>query len=101
MGLQGCRSELGLPRWQVVKNLSANTGDVRDPGSIWGGKIPWRRAWPPMPVFLPGESHGQRGLVGYSAWGCIESDTTETTEHAACTQGRAYPSRPHSSHNHQ
>ena len=36
MGLQGCRSELGLPRWQVVKNLSANTGDVRDPGSILG-----------------------------------------------------------------
>ena len=45
----------------VVKNLPANAGDVRDIGSIPGfGKIPWRRAWQPTPVFLPGESHGQR-----------------------------------------
>ena len=35
----------------------------------WVGKIPWRRAWQPTPVFLPGESHGQRSLVGYSPWG--------------------------------
>ena len=33
----------------------------------WVGKIPWRRAWQPTPVFLPGESHEQRRLVGYSA----------------------------------
>ena len=39
--------------------------------------IPWRRDWLPTPVFLPGESHGQRGLVGYSPWGHKESDTTE------------------------
>ena len=45
--------------------------------SSWVGKIPWRRAWQPTPVFLPGESHGQRSLVGYSPWGCKESDTTE------------------------
>ena len=32
----------------------------------WVGKIPWRRAWQPTPVFLPGESHGQRSLVGYN-----------------------------------
>ena len=31
-----------------------------------GGKIPWRRKWEPTPVFLPGESHGQRSLAGYS-----------------------------------
>ena len=37
----------------------------------------WRRKWQPTPVFLPGESHGQRSLVGYSPWGCKESDTTE------------------------
>ena len=43
----------------------------------WMGKIPWRRAWQPPPVFLPGESHGQRSLVGYSPWGC--KDTTEVT----------------------
>ena len=35
----------------------------------WVGKIPWRRKWQPTPVFLPGKSHGQRGLVGYSPWG--------------------------------
>ena len=33
------------------------------------GKIPWRRAWQPIPVFLPAESHGQRSLAGYSPWG--------------------------------
>ena len=32
----------------------------------WVGKIPWRRAWRPIPVFLLGESHGQRSLAGYS-----------------------------------
>ena len=48
----------------------------------WVGKIPWRRAWQPTPVFLPGESHGQRSLVDYSPWGCKESDTTEVTEHS-------------------
>ena len=39
---------------------------VRSPG--W--KIPWRRKWQPTPVFLPGESHGQRSLVGYNPWNC-------------------------------
>ena len=48
----------------------------------WVGKIPWRRASQPTPVFLPGESQGQRSLVGYSPWGSTESDTTEVTQHA-------------------
>ena len=43
----------------------------------WVGKIPWRREQQPTPVFLPGESHGQRSLVSYSPRGCKESDTTE------------------------
>jgi len=43
----------------------------------WVGKIPWQRAWQPTPVFLPGESHGQRSLVGYCPWGCKELDTTK------------------------
>ena len=47
----------------VVKNPSANAGGIGDMGSIPGSrKIPWRRAWQPTPVFLPGESHGQRSL---------------------------------------
>ena len=41
------------------------------------GKIPWRKAWQPTPVFLQREFHGQGSLVGYSPYGCKESDTTE------------------------
>jgi len=64
----------------VVKNPAANAGDIRDAGSIPGfGKIPWKRTWQPTPVFLPGESHRQRHLMGYSPWGCTESETTEAT----------------------
>ena len=43
----------------------------------WVGKIPWRWKWQPTPVFLPGESHGQRSLVDYSPQGRKEWDTTE------------------------
>ena len=39
----------------------------------------WRRKWQPTPVFLPGESQGQRSLVGCRLWSCTESDTTEAT----------------------
>ena len=39
----------------------------------------WRRQWQPTPVFLPGESQGQRSLVGCCLWGRTESDTTEAT----------------------
>ena len=41
--------------------------------------IPWGRKWQPTLVFLPGESHGQRSLVGYSPWGHKELDMTEAT----------------------
>jgi len=44
----------------------------------WARKFPWRRAWHPTPVFLPGKSHGQRNLAGYS----LQLDTTEATKHA-------------------
>ena len=45
------------------------------------GKIPWRRVRQPSPVFLPGESHGQRILAGYTPWSLEELDTTVVTEH--------------------
>ena len=45
----------------------------------WVGKILWRRAWQPTLVFLPGESHGQRSLSGYSPWDHKALDTTEVT----------------------
>ena len=60
----------------VVKNLPANAGFIP-----WAGKIPWRRAWQSTPVFLTGESHGQKNLVGYSPCGRKESNTTETASH--------------------
>ena len=44
-------------------------------------KAEWRRKWQPTPVLLPGESHGQRSLVGYSPWGYKGLDTTELSEH--------------------
>ena len=40
-----------------------------------------RKKWQPNPVILPGESHGQRSLTGYSSWGHKESDTTERLNH--------------------
>ena len=43
----------------------------------WVGKITWRRKWQPASVFMPGKSNGLRSLVGYSPWGCKESDMTE------------------------
>ena len=41
----------------------------------------WRMEWQSTPVFLPGESHGQRGLAGYGTWGRKELDVTLVTEH--------------------
>ena len=60
----------------MLENLPAIAGD-RHWFDLWVGKIPWSRAWQPTPVFLPGESHGQRSLVGYSPWGCRELDAAE------------------------
>ena len=62
----------------AVKNPPANAGDIRDVNP-WVRKITWRKAWQPTLVFLPGESHGQRSLAGYSPWGCKKSDMTEVT----------------------
>ena len=57
----------GFPGGSVVKNLFANRGDTVVP---WVGKIPWRRKWQPILAFLPGKSHGQRSMEGYSPQGC-------------------------------
>ena len=61
---------------QWVKNPPANSGDV---SSVPGLGRSWRREWQPSSVFLPGEYHGQRSLVGWSPRGHKESDTTEAT----------------------
>ena len=51
----------------------------------WVGKIPWRRKWQPTPVFLPGESHGQRSLVGNSPWGCWVVHNWSDLAHKICS----------------
>ena len=71
-----------IPGGTGVKNLPANAGRCKRRGfSPWAGKIPWRRAWQPVPLFLLGESHGQRSLVGCSSLGHKELDITEVTQH--------------------
>ena len=61
----------------MVKNSLANARGARDPTEFdpWIGKSPWRREWQPTPGFLPGESHGQRTLVGYIVHGVAKSRT--------------------------
>ena len=63
----------GFPGGSEVKASACNAGDL---GSIPGSGRSRRRKWQPTPVFLPGESHGRRSLVGYSPRGCKELDTT-------------------------
>ena len=61
-------SWLGFPHSSVGKESAWNLGDLRSiPRS---GRFPWRRKWQPTPVFLPGESQGQRRLSGCILWGC-------------------------------
>jgi len=64
----------GFPGGSVVKNPPANAGDLGL--NPWVGNIPWRRKQQLSPAFLPGKSHGQRNLVGYSSWLCKELDMT-------------------------
>ena len=64
-----------LPWWLSGKEPTCNAGD---PGSIPGwGRFPGGGNGNPTGVLLPWKSHGQKNLVGYSPWGCKESDTTE------------------------
>ena len=66
---------VGLPWWLSSKEPTCQCRRPQvDP---WVGKTPWRKKWQPTPAFLPGKSHGQRNLVGYSPWGCKELDPTE------------------------
>ena len=65
----------GFPGGSDGKESACNAGDT---GSIPNSRrSPGKRAWLPTPVFLPGESHGQRSLMGHSPWGHKESDRTE------------------------
>ena len=72
-------SILPFPGGSNNKQFSCNSGDL---SSVPGLEdLPWTREWQPTPIFLPGESHGQRSLVDYSPWGLKESDMTERLTH--------------------
>ena len=59
----------------------------------WAGKILWQREWQPTPVFLPGEFHGQRSLVGYSPWRCKSQTRLSDKHHStSSTQQSRIPS---------
>ena len=83
MGFLDHMATLDFPGSSVVKdlltiNLPENTGAAGGLGfGPWVRKIPWRRRPDPTLIFLPGEFHGQRTLVGYRPWGCKESDRTK------------------------
>ena len=66
-----------FPGDSAVGNPLTNVGGAGNSFNPWVGKIPWRRVWWPTPVFLPGESHGQRSMVGHSPWCYKELDMTE------------------------
>ena len=74
----------------VVKNLPANAGDARDAGLIPElGRLLLRRKWQSPPVFLPGNSRGQRSLMGCSPWGQEELDMTEQLSTQVSVHARA------------
>ena len=62
----------------LVAQWKESACQCKRPGfNPWVGKIPWRRKWQSTPILLPGKSHGQRSLVGYSPRGRKELDMTE------------------------
>ena len=61
-------AHMRLPRWLSGKEAACQ--HKRRGFHLWVWKIRWRRKWQPTPEFLPGKSHGQRSLAGYSSWGC-------------------------------
>ena len=64
---------MGFPSGSEVKRIHLQCRRCRRSEiNSWVGKIPWRMKWLPTPVFLPGESLGQRSLAGYSKWGHTE-----------------------------
>ena len=63
----------------------------RRPGfDPWVGKSPWRRAWQPTPVFLPGESPGKRNPLGYSLWGHKQTQLGNEAQHSNLINTIAY-----------
>ena len=67
---------LGIPSGTSHKEPAYQCRKYKQCGfNPWVGKIPWKRAWQPTPVFLPQDSHGQRSLAGYGPWSCKSPQT--------------------------
>ena len=81
---------MGLLRWQQKWRVCLPMQETWET-QVWslGQEDPLEEGWQPNLVFLPGESHGQKSLVGYSPWGHRESDIAEVTAHT-CTHGGMY-----------
>ena len=77
-----CSKFNGLSRWLSGKVSACQCRRRRF--DSWVGKNPWRRKWVPTSVCLPGESHRQKSLVGYSACGHRESDMIEWLSMCTC-----------------
>ena len=85
-------TQCGLPWWLSGKDLPANVGDA---GSThWVEKISWRKKWQPTPVFLPGKSHRQRSLAGYSPWGHRRVGHDLVTKQQECNLVRPHRNFP-------
>ena len=61
----------------MVKDMPVSAGEYETCVRSLGGEEPQERTWQPTPVFLPGESHGQKSLAGYGPWDHKELDTAE------------------------
>ena len=86
-------STQGFPGGSVVKVSTCQCRRCRRHGFSWVGKIPWGRKWQPIPVFLPGKSHGQRSLAGYSPQGPKRvRHVLVTKQHSRC-KGRGLEER--------
>ena len=93
-----CISSKGLCGATICKDFPGSPGDKEPTCQCrrrkrlgfhpWVGKIPWRRGWQPTSVLLPGESHGQRSLLGCRPRGRKDSDMTGATRHAGTSGGR-------------
>ena len=66
--------------WQAAVHWVAKESDTTERLLSLFTFMHWRRKWQPTPVFSPGESQGQRSLVGCRLWGHTESDMTEATQ---------------------
>ena len=79
---------LGFPGGSMVKNLPARQETQEMQVLLLDQKVPWRRNWQPTPVFLPGKSHGQRSLVGYSLWGSYMTELPSTELYCEISEKR-------------